>query len=237
MVTQREGEREQRDEVTCRGIVVQPSGDDRVFRDPSKFHGGNLSSGTLVIGRRRRRALGVCATSWARHGRGLLTRGPRARVRRVNWQAWRLLSSLHLRTTTCPRRGPVSGAARELGVSRSAVSQSVRQLEKELRVTLVARTTRSVSLTDAGRRLLESAGPAVAQVRAALVDVSAKPDEVVDVLQEQSALSSGGATFEFGHAVLGNQLSRERPMAGSARAAGSRGWARHVVADSESQAA
>ena len=64
-----------------------------------------------------------------------------------------------------------SGAARDLGVSRSAVSQSVRQLEEELRVTLVARTTRSVSLTDAGRRLVESAGPAVAQVRAALAEV------------------------------------------------------------------
>ena len=72
-----------------------------------------------------------------------------------------------------------SGAARELGVSRSAVSQSVRQLEEELRVVLVARTTRSVSLTDAGRRLLESAGPAVAQVRAALTEVTAKPGEVV----------------------------------------------------------
>jgi DNA-binding transcriptional LysR family regulator len=76
-----------------------------------------------------------------------------------------------------------SGAARDLGVSRSAVSQSVRQLEQELRVTLVARTTRSVSLTDAGRRLLESAGPAIAQVRAALTEVSAKPGEVVGRLR------------------------------------------------------
>jgi len=72
-----------------------------------------------------------------------------------------------------------SGAARELGLSRSAVSQSVRQLEKELRVSLVARTTRSVSLTDAGRRLLESAGPPVAQMRAALTEAAAKPGEVV----------------------------------------------------------
>lgn len=72
-----------------------------------------------------------------------------------------------------------SGAARELGVSRSAVSQSVRQLEEELRVTLVARTTRSVSLTNAGRRLLESAGPAFAQVRAALSGVTEQPGEVV----------------------------------------------------------
>jgi DNA-binding transcriptional LysR family regulator len=72
-----------------------------------------------------------------------------------------------------------SGAARELGVSRSAVSQSVRQLEEELKVVLVVRTTRSVSLTDAGRRLLESTGPAVAQVRAAFAEASAKPGEVV----------------------------------------------------------
>ncbi|RYZ06100.1 MAG: LysR family transcriptional regulator [Myxococcales bacterium] len=72
-----------------------------------------------------------------------------------------------------------SGAARDLGVSRSAVSQSVRQLEGELRVTLVARTTRSVSLTEAGRLLLESGGPAVAQVHAALAGASGKPGEVV----------------------------------------------------------
>jgi DNA-binding transcriptional LysR family regulator len=72
-----------------------------------------------------------------------------------------------------------SGGARELGISRSAVSQSVRQLEEGLGVVLVARTTRSVSLTDAGRRLLELAGPAFAQASAALAEVSAKPGEVV----------------------------------------------------------
>jgi DNA-binding transcriptional LysR family regulator len=76
-----------------------------------------------------------------------------------------------------------SGAARDLGVSRSAVSQSVRHLEDELRVVLVARTTRSVSLTDAGRRLVEAAGPAVAQVHAALTEVTAKPGEVVGRLR------------------------------------------------------
>ncbi len=76
-----------------------------------------------------------------------------------------------------------TAAARDLGVSRSAVSQSVRQLEEDLRVTLVTRTTRSVSLTDTGKRLVESAGPAVAQLRAALTDVTAKPGEVVGRLR------------------------------------------------------
>src|SRR6187549_2457426 len=72
-----------------------------------------------------------------------------------------------------------SAAARELGVSRSAVSQSVRQLEEQLRVVLLTRTTRSVSLTEAGRRLVESTGPALGQLLAALNDVGAEPGETV----------------------------------------------------------
>jgi DNA-binding transcriptional LysR family regulator len=72
-----------------------------------------------------------------------------------------------------------SGAARELGVSTPAVSQSVRQLEEQLRVVLLTRTTRSVSLTDAGRRLVEGAGPALGQALATLTEVSARPGETV----------------------------------------------------------
>ncbi|WP_164002839.1 LysR family transcriptional regulator [Pyxidicoccus caerfyrddinensis] len=76
-----------------------------------------------------------------------------------------------------------SGAARELGVSTAAVSQAVRQLEEKLRVVLLTRTTRSVSPTEAGRRLLESAGPALGQALAALTEVSAQPGEVVGRLR------------------------------------------------------
>jgi DNA-binding transcriptional LysR family regulator len=72
-----------------------------------------------------------------------------------------------------------SGAAREFGVSTPAVSQAVRQLEAQLRVVLLTRTTRSVSLTDAGRRLVEGAGPALGQALAALTEVSAQPGEAV----------------------------------------------------------
>jgi DNA-binding transcriptional LysR family regulator len=72
-----------------------------------------------------------------------------------------------------------SGAARELGVSTPAVSQAVRQLEEKLRVVLLTRTTRSVSLTEAGRRLVEGAGPAVGQALATLTEVSARPGETV----------------------------------------------------------
>jgi DNA-binding transcriptional LysR family regulator len=76
-----------------------------------------------------------------------------------------------------------TNAARELGVSRSAVSQAVQQLEEQLRVVLLARTTRSVSLTDAGRRLVEGAGPALGQAVAALTEVSAQPGEAVGRLR------------------------------------------------------
>src|SRR6201995_3743722 len=81
------------------------------------------------------------------------------------------------------RHRSFSGAARELGLSRAAVSQAVRQLEERLRVTLLVRTTRSVALTDPGRRLVEGAGPAVANVVATMTEVSARPGETVGRLR------------------------------------------------------
>jgi DNA-binding transcriptional LysR family regulator len=84
---------------------------------------------------------------------------------------------------TVARLRSFSAAARELGVSASAVSQTVRQLEEQLRVTLLTRTTRSVALTEAGRRLVESASPGMSQALAALTEASAKPGEVVGRLR------------------------------------------------------
>ncbi|WP_408888625.1 LysR family transcriptional regulator [Myxococcus faecalis] len=76
------------------------------------------------------------------------------------------------------RKRSFAVAARELGVSASSLSQSVRQLEARLGVALLTRTTRSVALTDAGRRLLEGAGPSVDQALAALKVAAAEPGEV-----------------------------------------------------------
>jgi DNA-binding transcriptional LysR family regulator len=59
-------------------------------------------------------------------------------------------------------------AADRLGVTRSAVSQTIRRLEERLGIALVQRTTRSVSLTEAGERLYDEAAPALAEMRAAL---------------------------------------------------------------------
>jgi DNA-binding transcriptional LysR family regulator len=89
-----------------------------------------------------------------------------------------LLPQLHVFLAVARHRS-FSGAARELGVSASAVSQSVKQLEEQLRVVLLTRTTRSVSPTDAGKQLVDNAGGAIKQALDALTHVSAKPGEVV----------------------------------------------------------
>jgi DNA-binding transcriptional LysR family regulator len=81
------------------------------------------------------------------------------------------------------RRKSFVGAAKDLGVSTSAVSQSVRQLEARLGIALLARTSRSVALTDAGQRLLENAGPAVAQALESLRTVTARSGEVTGIVR------------------------------------------------------
>jgi len=62
-------------------------------------------------------------------------------------------------------------AARESGISSSALSDAVKRLEDDLGVRLFNRTTRSVLMTDAGRLLLERTAPAFAEVASALNEV------------------------------------------------------------------
>lgn len=63
------------------------------------------------------------------------------------------------------------GAGERLGVTPSALSHSMRQLEERIGTRLVNRTTRSVSLTDAGLRLLERLRPAFDQISNAMQDL------------------------------------------------------------------
>src|SRR6266478_2367097 len=64
------------------------------------------------------------------------------------------------------------GAASRLGVTPSALSHSMRQLEERLGMRLLNRTTRSVSVTDAGLRLLERLRPAISEIGGALEDLN-----------------------------------------------------------------
>jgi len=59
-------------------------------------------------------------------------------------------------------------AADRLGVTRSAVSQTIKRLEASLGIALVRRTTRSVSLTEAGERLFADVASGIAEITAAL---------------------------------------------------------------------
>ena len=67
------------------------------------------------------------------------------------------------------------GAAK-LGVSQSALSHTVRALEARLGVRLLTRTTRSVSPTEAGERLLQTVGPRLEEIDAELGALSAFRD-------------------------------------------------------------
>lgn len=68
-------------------------------------------------------------------------------------------------------------AGRRLGVSGSAVSQTISQLEARLGVAVFERTTRNVRLTEAGERLYAGVGPALRELRAVEEEVRELGDE------------------------------------------------------------
>ncbi|WP_110675674.1 LysR family transcriptional regulator [Salinicola sp. RZ23] len=99
------------------------------------------------------------------------------------------------------RARSLTGAARELGVSLSAVSKRLQQLEQRLGVALATRTTRRLTLTPEGERYLQ---------RGALIldDLG----ELENSLREQGSALSGrlhvNATFGFGRRHVAPLLSR-----------------------------
>jgi DNA-binding transcriptional LysR family regulator len=93
------------------------------------------------------------------------------------------------------------GAADRLGVTRSAVSQTIRRMEDRMGVALVQRTTRSVSLTEAGAKLHERVAPAISEIELALdtaQDLHAKPSG-----QLRLAVSSIAERFLSGPLLAG----------------------------------
>jgi len=69
------------------------------------------------------------------------------------------------------RCGGFRAAALERGISSSALSQTMNALEEALGIRLLNRTTRSVSPTEAGQRLLERLAPALSDIRLAIAEV------------------------------------------------------------------
>jgi DNA-binding transcriptional LysR family regulator len=85
---------------------------------------------------------------------------------------------------TVAREGSFTRAAAALGVTQSAVSQAVRGLEERLRIRLLTRTTRSVSPTAAGERLVNAIGHRFDEIQAeldALTELRDKPAGTVRI--------------------------------------------------------
>lgn len=87
--------------------------------------------------------------------------------------------------------GSFTRAATELGVTASALSQTLRQLEQRLGVRLLHRTTRQVGLTEAGREFLERITPALSAIDDAMESAqqyAARPSGTLRLTTAQSAL-------------------------------------------------
>ncbi|MFF7709072.1 LysR substrate-binding domain-containing protein [Pseudomonas sp. NPDC007930] len=73
---------------------------------------------------------------------------------------------------TVARQRSFTKAAAQLGVSQSSLSRTVTALESQLGMLLLTRTTRSVSATEAGQRLLDSVAPKLEEIEAELLAVA-----------------------------------------------------------------
>ena len=88
------------------------------------------------------------------------------------------------------RHGNFRRAAAEMGCTPSALSHALRALEDRLDLRLFNRTTRSVALTDAGRRLFERVAPAFRDIEDALEDLNAFRGKPIGRLRINSARAS-----------------------------------------------
>ena len=88
-----------------------------------------------------------------------------------------------------------TNAAAKLGVSQSALSHTIRQLEDRLGVRLLTRTTRSVRPTEAGERLLRTLAPRFDEIAAELEAVAGlrdKPAGTIRISGDKSELRFTG---------------------------------------------
>jgi DNA-binding transcriptional LysR family regulator len=81
------------------------------------------------------------------------------------------------------RQGSFRAAALDLGISTTSLSNAIAKLEQRLGIRLFNRTTRSVSLTDAGRTFVERVGPAMTDIHDAMQATQALQDTPVGTLR------------------------------------------------------
>ena len=91
------------------------------------------------------------------------------------------------------REGSFTKAAAKLGISQSALSYTIKELEARLKLRLLTRTTRSVSPTAAGERLLRNVGPRLEEIEAelaALGELREKPSGTIRITATEYATSA-----------------------------------------------
>jgi DNA-binding transcriptional LysR family regulator len=88
------------------------------------------------------------------------------------------------------RRGGFRAAARDLGMSSSALSHAVASLETRLGVRLFDRTTRSVALSAAGEQFVAQITPALAQIHTAIEDVDQHRDRPSGTLRLNTSVGA-----------------------------------------------
>jgi len=93
------------------------------------------------------------------------------------------------------RRRGFRPAAVELGMSTSALSSAVAGLEARLGVRLFHRTTRSVSLTEAGEQFVARVGPAMSEIRSATEAATSQRQRPAGTLRINAALGAARMVF------------------------------------------
>ncbi|MEM7774104.1 MAG: LysR family transcriptional regulator [Pseudomonadota bacterium] len=93
------------------------------------------------------------------------------------------------------RHSSFAGAARDQTVSTSTVMRAMDELERRVGVTLLARSTRRVELTEAGHRLLSGGAPLVDALDALIQELQKSDSEVSGHLRITTALSFGRTLF------------------------------------------
>ena len=96
---------------------------------------------------------------------------------------------------TVARERSFTRAAAKLGVSQSALSHTIRRLEERIGLRLLARTTRSVSATPAGDRLLQTAGSRFAEIEAEVAALSELRDKPAGTIRLTAGEHAANATL------------------------------------------